>query len=83
MSGKLYECCTKRNLCPSITLKSFKTVNNVDTINTKRIMSSDVLEWSDSCETDEEDENVVIQESNVRYRKVGANVDPPPAYDMV
>ena len=46
-------------------------------------MSSDVLEWSDSCETDEEDENVVIQESNVRYGKVTANVDPSPAYDMV
>ena len=58
-------------------------MNNVDTINTKRIKTSDVLEWSDCCETDEEDENVVIQESNVRCRKVGANVDPPPAYDMV
>ena len=46
-------------------------------------MSSYVLEWRDSCETYEEDENVVIQESNVRYRKLTANVDPPPVYDMV
>ena len=82
MSGKLYDCCTKRNLCPSIKLKTFKTVNNVDTIKTKR-MSIDVLEWSDAWETDEEDENVVIQGNNVRYRKSPDNIEPPPAYHMV
>ena len=46
-------------------------------------MSSDVLEWSDAWETDEEDENVVIQGNNVRYRKSPDNIEPPPAYHMV
>ena len=73
---------SKRNLCPSIKLKTFKTVNNVGTIKTKR-MSSDVLEWSDAWETDEEDENVVIQGNNVRYRKSPDNIEPPLAYHMV
>ena len=31
-SDILYDCFTKRNLCPSMTLKTYKTVNNVDTI---------------------------------------------------
>ena len=46
-------------------------------------MSSDVLEWSDAWETDEEDENVVIQGNNVRYRKSPDNIEPPLAYHMV
>ena len=62
LSHILFASCKDRITCPSITLKTFKTVTNVETITTSRV-SSDVLEWDDNADTDEEAPTVVMEEN--------------------
>ena len=73
-------CKKKRISCPSITLKTFKTVKNVN--NVERRVPKDVLEWSDE-DTDEEDESIVDEENELKTRKRTSNMDSPPSYDIV
>ena len=73
-------CKKKRISCPSITLKTFKTVKTVN--NVERRVPKDVLQWSDE-DTDEEDESIVDEENELKTRKRTINMDSPPSYDIV
>ena len=82
LSHILFASCKDRITCPSITLKTFKTVTKVETIKTRRV-SSDVLEWDDNADTDEEAPTVVMEENERIPRKRPSHGYPPPPYYLV
>ena len=82
LSHILFASCKDRIKCPSITLKTFKTVTNVETIKTRRV-SSNVLEWDDNADTDEEAPTVVMEENERIPRKRHSHGDHPPPYYLV
>ena len=74
--------CKKKIACPTITLNSVKTVNNVET----RRVSYDVMEWNDNSDpedTDEEAESVTTEGSEMKARKGSSHMDSPPPYAIV